>query len=69
MLVLGVNKILNWCQITTGGRNYTCPTKEIDGQLHFIFKKVWHPVADFLSDYTEELVQENGKVFSRPFRK
>lgn len=68
MIVLGVNKILNWCQIVSGGRRYTCPTKEIDGQLCFIFKKVWHPVEDFISDHAEELVQEGGKVFSRPFR-
>ena len=27
MLVLGINKILNWCHITSGGRNYTCLTK------------------------------------------
>lgn len=69
MLVLGVNKILKWCQITSGGRCYTCPTKEINGQLCFAFKKAWHPVAEFLSDYTEELVQEGGRVFSRPFKK
>ena len=35
MLVLGVNRILKWCQITTGGRRYTCPTKEINGELFF----------------------------------
>ena len=69
MLVLGVNKILNWCQITTGGRRYTCPTKEINGTLCFIFKKAWHPVAEFASEYCEELVQECSKVFSRPFCK
>ena len=39
MLVLGVNRILKWCQITTGGRRYTCPTKEIDGELFFCLKK------------------------------
>jgi len=45
MLVLGVNDILKWCQITTGGRRYTCRTKEINGQLCFLFKKAcipWH---------------------------
>ena len=35
MLVLGVNRILKWCQITAGGRRYTCPTKEINGELFF----------------------------------
>lgn len=68
MLVLGVNKILKWCQITTGGRRYTCPTKRMNGKLFFHFKKVWHPVAEFISDGAQELVQEGGKVFSRPFK-
>ena len=69
MLVLGINKILKWCQITTGGRRYTCPIKEINGTLCFIFKKTWYPVAAFVFEHCEELVQEGGKVFSRPFRK
>ena len=69
MLVLGVNKILKWCQITTGGRRYTCPTKEIDGELCFAFKKSWHPVTKFVSDHTKELVQEGGKVLLKPFAK
>ena len=56
MLVLGVNKILKWCQITIGGRRYTCPTKEINGELYFVFKKVWHPVAKYIFEHTEELV-------------
>lgn len=68
MLVLGVNKICKWCQITTGRGTYTCPTKVLDGKLFFKFKKVWHPVVDFISDHTEELVQEGGKIFSRPFK-
>lgn len=69
MLVLGVNKILKWCQITTGGRRYTCPTKEINGELFSHFKKMWHPVIDYLSGNTTELVEEGGKVFLRLFRK
>lgn len=69
MLVLGINKILNWCQITTGGRCYTCPIKEIDGNLFFHFKKVWHPVIEFVSENAEELVQEGEKVFLRKFMK
>ena len=51
MLVLGINKILNWCHITSGGRNYTCPTKLIDGKLFFHFKKEWYSVAGFLSPF------------------
>lgn len=69
MLVLGVNKILKWCQIITNGRRYTCPTKEENGELFFHFKKAWHPVTEYISEYTTELVEEGGKVFSRPFRK
>jgi len=69
MLVLLVNKILNWCQITSGGRKYTCPTKLIDGNLYFHFKKEWHSIADFASEYTHELVSEGGKVLSRQFKK
>lgn len=69
MLVLGINKILNWRQITSGGRTYTCPTKLIDGKLFFRFKKEWHSIAGFVSDHAEELVSEGGKIFSRPFKK
>ena len=71
MLVLGIWDTLKmkWCQITTGGRRYTCPTKIIDGELFFRFKKVWHPVTQFVSDNAEILVEEGGKAFSRPFVK
>lgn len=69
MLVLGINKILKWCQITTGGRRYTCPIKEVDGELLFAFKNAWHPVRNYVSDHAEELIQEGGKIFSRPFKK
>jgi hypothetical protein len=69
MLVLGINKILKWCQITTGTGTYTCPTKEINGELFFRFKNAWHPVAEYVSEHAEELVQEGGKIFSRQFKK
>ena len=69
MLVLGVNNILHWVQITTGGGKYTCPTKEVNGELFFKFKKEWHKVADYISEHTDELVEEGGKIFSRPFQK
>ena len=70
MLVLGVTDTLKmkWCQITTGGRRYTCPTKNINGELCFWFKKAWHPVAKFISNRAEVLVEEGGRVFSRPFK-
>ena len=69
MLVLLINKILNWCQIASEGRTYTCPTKLIDGKLFFRFKKEWHSVAEFVSDHAEELVLEGGKIFSSPIKK
>ena len=69
MLVAGINRILNWCQVVSGGRCYTCRTKSVDGKLFFYFKKEWHRVADFLSDHADELVEEGDRVFSRPFRK
>ena len=69
MLVLSVNDILKWCQITTGGRRYTRPTKEINGVLHFLFKKKWHPVAKYISNNTMVLVEEGGKIISKPFKK
>ena len=69
MLVLGVNKVLNWCQIISAGRRYTCPIKVIDGQLCFVFKRACHSVAEYISENAEVLVQEGGKIFSRPFSK
>ena len=69
MLVSGINRVLNWCQVISGGRRYTCHTKMVDGNLFFHFKKEWHSVADFVSEHAEELVSEGGKVFSRPFKK
>lgn len=68
MRVLGVNRILKWCQIVSNGRRYTCPTKIVDGKLFFRFKNIWHPVVDFISDNAHELVEEGRKVFSRPFK-
>lgn len=69
MLVLVINKILNWCQITTETGTYTCPTKLIDGKLFFRFKKKWHSVAKYVSENAEKLVSEGGKIFSCPFKK
>ena len=69
MLILGINKILNWLQITTGGRRYTCPMKEINGERFFRFKKSWHKVTDFISEHTTELVSEGGRIFLRKVMK
>ena len=68
MLVLGINKILKWCQITNGDRTYTCPTKYINGELFFRFKNEWHKGAEFVSNHAEELVEEGGKIFSQSFK-
>lgn len=62
MLILGVNKVLHWVQITAGWGRYTCPTKMIDGKLFSQFKKEWHLVSDYLSEHTHELVEEGGKI-------
>ena len=69
MLVLGINRILNWCQITTGWGTYTCPIKEIDGQLFFKFKGEWHKVIDYLAENAHEMVSINGKNILRLFKK
>lgn len=69
MLVLGINRILNWCQIISGGRRYTCPTKIIDNVLHFKFKNEWHKVAEYVGEHTEELIEEGGRIFSKKFLK
>jgi hypothetical protein len=69
MLVLGINKILNWCQITSGDRIYTCNTKSIDGELFFKFKNNWYKVAEFVFDSAEELIEEGEKVFLQKFKK
>lgn len=54
MTVLVINHILNCVQICSGGRRYTCPTKEINGELFFNFKNEWHKVIDFTSKLTSE---------------
>lgn len=69
MLILRINKILNWLSITNGGRCYTCPMKEISGVKYFHFKKKWHKVTDYLSDNATELVEDGGRVFSRKLKK
>lgn len=66
MIVLGINKISNWCQITTGIETYTCPTELIDGNLFLLFKKEWYIVARYVTDSAEELVSEGGKIFFSP---
>lgn len=68
MNILGVNSVLKWCQVLSNGRKYTCPTKVMDNQLLFCFKKQWHSVAKYATEHTTELVEEGGKIFSRKFR-
>lgn len=69
MQVFGVNKICEWCQVYSNGRRYTCPTKLINGELFFSFKRGWHSVAQYIGEHAEELVSEGGKTFLRPFTK
>jgi len=69
MLELGINRILKWVQITTGWGAYTCPTKEINGELFFKFKNEWHKVMDFTLELTTELVSEGEKIIFRQIKK
>lgn len=69
MKILGINKILNWLQITSSGKRYTCPMKEIKGELFFLFKEKWHKVADYLTEHTSQLLSEAGKNISRTIKK
>lgn len=55
MLVLNINEVLNWVQITAGGIKRTCPMKEINGELFFKFKNEWHQVAKYTSELTTRL--------------
>lgn len=68
MLVLGITDTENakWCGITTGGRRYTCPVKIDNGEMFFRFKKAWHPVAQYVSDHADVLL-DGGH--SKPFSK
>ena len=68
MKILGVNSILKWCQVLSNGRRYTCNTKKIDGELFFYFKKAWHKVSDYASEFTTEMFEEGGKNFLRKFK-
>lgn len=65
MLVLGINRILKWVQITTGWEIILTQQKEINGELFFKFKSEWHKVMDFASELTTELVSEGGKIISQ----
>ena len=69
MLVLMINRLTKWCQITTGGRKYTCSTKEIDGELYFLFKKVWHPVSKYISEHADELTKVDGITILRKYKR
>ncbi len=51
-IVLLINHAMDIVQITTHGANYTCPTKMINGELHFKFKNSWHSVAAYSNEFT-----------------
>lgn len=38
MLIVGINWILSWVQITKGTGTYTCPMKEEADDFYFRFK-------------------------------
>lgn len=67
MLVLGIVDTTNakWCQVLVDGRRYTRTVKEIDGELFFKFKNAWHPIAQYVSDHAEVLM-DGGQ--SKPFK-
>ena len=66
MTIFGINRVYNWVQIFSDScRTYTCPIKEINGEVFFFFKKEWHPVAKYINEYTTELVEEGGELISR----
>lgn len=55
MTILGINIPCQWVQIITNGRRYTCPIREVNGELFFAFKKQLHKVADYVSELTHTL--------------
>ena len=42
------NNFFDWVQVITHTGTYTCPTKMINGELFFKFKKEWHKVSEYL---------------------
>ena len=70
MRIFGVNSILHWVQVfADSGRKFTCPTKEINGELFFHFKNEWHRVADYVFEHTTELVSVGDRIIERKFKK
>lgn len=66
MTVLNINRVLNCVLIFSDScRTLNCPTKELNGELFFHFKKEWHPVAKYLNENTIEFVKEDGNYISR----
>lgn len=68
MVIFGIHRILNWCSVFSNGRTYTCPIKTMNGELYFHFKKQWHKVAEYVSEYTRETIEQGGKIIDRPFK-
>lgn len=54
MLILEVilDAMCSFCKITSSGRTYACPQKEEDGEFYFYFKRKWHKVDDYVSEWT-----------------
>ena len=47
-MIVFTNKFFDWVQVITHTGTYTCPTKMINGELYFKFKKEWHKVSKYL---------------------
>lgn len=43
-----LTKITNMVRVITSNGSYSCPTKTINGELFFKFKRKWHKVEDYL---------------------
>lgn len=55
IIVMTISKLIDAVIIFTHGARYTCPTKEVDGELMFWFKQKWRKVADHVIDATDDL--------------
>gem|GEM_PF-1278891 len=67
MLIVGINWILSWVQITTGTGTYTCPMKEEADDFYFRFKGQWHSVSEYAPERlrAEILSHKQGKYEQR----
>jgi hypothetical protein len=55
IFVMTISNFIDAVIIFTHGARYMCPTKEVDGELMFWFKRKWHKVSDHTTEYTDDL--------------